>query len=374
MHRRDFVLTAALAATVAATIRASMAQEASGAMTSDRALAAAALRMKRAARALLAGLGDEQRRAVMFPLTADERVQWSNLPAANVRRTGVRLGDLDDPGRRLVHALLRASASSQGYLKIAGIMRHDDLLRASELAYLEHNPPKPKAGPKSVESMGSGNYWIAFFGDPAVDDQWGWLITGHHLGATFTMSRNRVAFLPLFVGAAPNEVDSGPYVGAQVLSHEASLGYELVHSLGDTQRALAIVSTDALDDVVAGVGHEKLLTKFEGLPASGLDAGQQRLLWALIEEYVRNGGFEAADAQIEAIKSAGLEKLFFSWRGPIDNPAAPYYYRVHGPRILIEYAVQEPNHIHTITRDPSNDYGTDWLGIHYQEHAFGRGG
>jgi hypothetical protein len=139
-------------------------------------------------------------------------------------RTGVRLGDLDDPGRRLVHALLRASASSQGYLKIAGIMQYDDLLRASELAYLEHNHPKPKAGPKSVESMGSGNYWIAFFGDPAVDDQWGWLITGHRLGATFTVSRNRVAFLRLFVGAAPNEVDGGPYVGAQVLSHEASLG------------------------------------------------------------------------------------------------------------------------------------------------------
>jgi hypothetical protein len=89
---------------------------------------------------------------------------------------------------------------------------------------------------------------------------------------------------------------------------------------------------------------------------------------------VRNADFEVADAQIEAIKSAGLEKLLFSWRGPIDNPSAPYYCRIHGPRILIEYAVQEPNHIHTITRDPSNDYGTDWLGIHYQEHAPGRGG
>jgi hypothetical protein len=49
-------------------------------------------------------------------------------PAANVPRTGIRLGDLDDPARQLVHALLRASASSQGYLKIAGIMQHDDLL------------------------------------------------------------------------------------------------------------------------------------------------------------------------------------------------------------------------------------------------------
>jgi hypothetical protein len=266
--------------------------------------------MQRAAVALLAGLNDDQRRAVMFPLGADQRTQWSNLPAANVPRTGVRMGDLDDDGRRLVHALLRASASSQGYLKISSLMQHDDLLRASELEYMEHNPPKPKAGRRSVESMGSGSYWIAVFGDPAVDDQWGWLITGHHLGATFTISKNRVAFLPLFVGADPDEVDHGPYVGAQVLSHEQSLGYELLRSLSDAQRAVAVVSPDALDDVVAGVGRAQSLTRFEGLAASQLDVVQQRLLWALVEEFVRNADFEAAGAQLEAIKAAGLDKLF----------------------------------------------------------------
>jgi hypothetical protein len=148
-------------------------------------------------------------------VAADQRTQWSNLPAANVPRTGLRLGDLDDAGRRLVHALLRASASSQSYLNISALMQHDDLLRASELAYLEHNPPKPKVGRRSVESMGSGNYWIAVFGDPGNDEQWGWLITGHHLGATFTISKDRVAFVPLFVGEDPDEVESGPCVGAQ---------------------------------------------------------------------------------------------------------------------------------------------------------------
>ena len=48
------------------------------------------------------------------------------------------------------------------------------------------------------------------------------------------------------------------------------------------------------------------------------------------------------------------------------------YFRVHGPRILIEYNVEEPiasrgGHVHGITRDPANDYGVDWLGLHYQE-------
>jgi len=46
----------------------------------------------------------------------------------------------------------------------------------------------------------------------------------------------------------------------------------------------------------------------------------------------------------------------------------------HGPRILIEYDVQEPltsqgGHVHGITRDPTNDYGMDWLGLHYQESS-----
>jgi hypothetical protein len=110
MHRRGFVLTAALAATVAAPILSSFAQDAINPTGQNGVLAAQ--RIKRASRALLDGLSEDQRRAIMFSLNADERVQWSNLPTANVPRTGLRIGDLDVPALRLVHALLRASASS----------------------------------------------------------------------------------------------------------------------------------------------------------------------------------------------------------------------------------------------------------------------
>ena len=40
-----------------------------------------------------------------------------------------------------------------------------------------------------------------------------------------------------------------------------------------------------------------------------------------------------------------------TWRGSL------VYFRIQGPAILIEYSMQEPNHVHTIYRDPSNDYG-----------------
>ncbi|MBI3758313.1 MAG: DUF3500 domain-containing protein [Deltaproteobacteria bacterium] len=367
MNRRDFCLTAPLAASIALAIQNAAAQDAERQATQKE--ARDAIRMKQAARVFWSSLSLEQRQKLSFPLNANQRVQWSNLPAANVPRVGVRIGDLDDDKRRLVHALMRASTSSQGYLKISGIMQHDDVFRAEELAYMEHNQPKPRVGRASVESTGSGSYWIAFFGDPTSSDSWAWLLTGHHLAATFTLANGHVTFMPLFVGSAPNEIQRGAYAGARVLSHEASLGYELLHSLAADQLRVAVLSPKAINDVMTGPGRQASLTTFEGIPASALNARQQRLIWALIEEYVRNASFDAADAQLDAIKAAGLSKLYFSWRGPVDDPDAPYYYRVHGPRIIIEYAEMEPNHVHTITRDPAHDYGADWLGIHYQEHA-----
>ena len=94
---------------------------------------------------------------------------------------------------------------------------------------------------------------------------------------------------------------------------------------------------------------------------------QTRLLEALVAEFVHNAEHEAAAAQMAAIADAGWDEVWFSWRGPIDVNGE-FYYRVHGPRILIEYNRQDANHDHMIVRDPSNDYGEDWLGKHYEEH------
>src|SRR5207249_9765911 len=106
---------------------------------------------------------------------------------------------------------------------------------------------------------------------------------------------------------------------------------------------------------------------FEGLPASDLDAAQKKLLLALVDEYVRNADADAAVRHLDAIQRAGIDQLHFSWRGPTNDVRSPFYYRLHGPRLIIEFAVQEPNHIHTIMRDPQNDYGMDWLGLHYED-------
>ena len=107
-----------------------------------------------------------------------------------------------------------------------------------------------------------------------------------------------------------------------------------------------------------------------GLRLGSLDKAEMLrvhdLLRALVEEYVRNADFDAADEQLSAIDAAGWDKVAFTWRGPVGDLKQPFYYRVQGPRISIELRNTD-NHVHTVTRDPVNDYGEAWLGLTYVE-------
>src|SRR5947209_3943113 len=259
MNRRHFGLSVAAAVLLAQQLREAVAQSAGQPRSAD---TDAAWRMRDAAAAFLASLDEAARKAVSFPLEADQRTSWSNLPVALVPRVGVNIGALGVDSRRRLHDLLRASTSSQGYHKIAEIMRNDDILRTQELEYLQHNPPRPRASRSAVESMGSAQYWIALFGEPAPDKSWAWLLTGHHLGATFTCAGGRVTAAPLFLGAQPLEAMDGPYAGFTVLSHEGLRGLDLVRALHPEQARVAVLSTEpAVADVLTGVGRRDSLSR-----------------------------------------------------------------------------------------------------------------
>ena len=337
---------------------------------------ASAAQMKKSAETLIASLSDEDRKKGMFDLADDTaRTAWSNLPASIYERDGIRVGDLSDNQRRLLHDLIRASTSSQGYQKIAGIMWLDDILHDQSQERLEERG-RDGFFARLVESWTSDNYWFSFFGDPAQDENWAWMITGHHLAASFTVVGDKVAFTPTFLGAEPYEVEKGPFAGWRILSHEVERGFELLQSLSEEQTQQAVLATDIPRDVLEGPGRKQSLEKFEGITADELTDDQNVLLWYLIQEYVRNADHDAAEAQLEKIERDGLDKIYFSWIGPTDDIKKRYYYRVHGPSILIEYIRERgiggdrgaANHIHSIVRDPSNDYGEDWLEMHYQEH------
>ena len=331
-----------------------------------------ARQMSGAAAAFLATLTAAQRDAATYPFTAENRTNWSNVPMFVHARPGLRFADLTNRQRQAAHDLLRASMSSQGYQKVTGVMRLDGVHGGLELEALARDGPAEDARPyyrEEAESFGPGSYSVAIFGDPDADTDWGWLVQGHHMGASFTVADGRTGFTPLFLGATPHVLERGIYAGWSALSHEVTRGFELLVALTSEQRAVAVVADDAPNDVLAGVGREDTAPEDKGLRAGDMTVAQQRLLRVLVEEYVRNSDFDAAEAQLEAIGAAGWDELRFSWRGATDDGGERFYYRVQGERILIELT-RRPNHIHTIVRDPENDYGESWLGQAFtEEHS-----
>jgi hypothetical protein len=74
---------------------------------------------------------------------------------------------------------------------------------------------------------------------------------------------------------------------------------------------------------------------------------------------------------MEKIKKAGVEKLTFAWAGSL-KPGAGYYYRIQGPMLLIELdnTQNNANHVHSVVRDLTNDFGEDIFREHYEkEHS-----
>jgi hypothetical protein len=66
-----------------------------------------------------------------------------------------------------------------------------------------------------------------------------------------------------------------------------------------------------------------------------------------------------------------LAELRFAWAGdqtPTLGAGKGWYYRIHGPTLLVEYdnTQTNANHIHTVVRDLTNDFGLDALEEHYR--------
>ena len=82
------------------------------------------------------------------------------------------------------------------------------------------------------------------------------------------------------------------------------------------------------------------------------------MLVDLAREWVAILDDEAAAAKMKEVES-GMSDTYFAWAGPTTNGQGAYF-RIQGPAVFIEYAPQgaanNTDHIHTIYRDPTNDY------------------
>lgn len=310
--------------------------------------------MLTAARNFLDSLEGDQQRRVLFPLGDPERFNWNYMPGP---RRGVPLREMTEAQRQSALALLKSALSRQGYEKATGIMALELILGELE---------GRGAGDRVRDP---GGYFLTLFGTLRQGEPWGWRIDGHHLSLTFTaMTQELVATTPAFLGANPAEVLHGPAQGWRVLRDEEELGRKLLLALEASQREQALIAAMAPRDIITGTGREILIAEPGGLPAAEMTPAQREALMQLVGLYARNLRDELAEAHLNRIRRAGVDKLHFAWAGRAARGEG-HYYRIHGPTVLIEYdnTQNNANHIHTVMRDLENDFGLDLLRRHYAE-------
>jgi hypothetical protein len=364
--------------------------------------------MAEAAVALVESLDDAQRAVACWSMgDHDERLRWFYTPTDH---GGLPISAMHPAQQRLTHRLVASGLSRPGYVTVATIMGLDNVLDMVEGWTATWGRERGRD---------PGLYYVRIFGDPTTGEPWSWRFGGHHVSIHHTVVDGEVVgSTPCFLGADPA---SSPLLGPHLLRPLAAvedLGRELVRSMDEAQRSLAIVAPVAPVDHVSanrsvygagdgdlplplgevwrgrftgdlGVRVEAIQAHAEaaagltvehleavrlladrprGMPATGLRADQREVLRALLDAYVQRIPDELAEAEMAKYASDdALDALHVMWAGGLE-PGEGHYYRVHGPTLLAEYdnTQRGANHVHTVWRDPRHDFGVDALRAHYE--------
>ena len=330
-----------------------------------------------------------------------ERRRWFYTPTDH---GGLPLGAQRPAQQRLAHQLVATGLSAAGYVTVATIIGLDNVLDYVEGWSVDWGRERGRD---------PGLYYLRVFGEPGAAAPWGWRFGGHHVSLNNLIADGMVrSTTPCFLGADPAV---SPLLGPaplRPLGGAEELARELVRSLDPVQAARATLLDRAPADIVGGnrarladgdqmlylrdvwrrpftepdlaeriarmdaaaeqaSGYDAgdyqrlaLTSAPKGLPASELGAGQRELLRALLATYlgrVPDGLSPLADYADDA----ALDGIHLAWAGPV-GPGQPHYYRLQGPRLLIEYdnTQRQANHAHSVWRDPAADFGYDALGAH----------
>ncbi len=306
-----------------------------------------------AAQAFLSTLDSEQKAAARFDLSSDERYRWFFTP---VPRKGLDFRKLNDEQKRQARELLHESLSEQGEETALSIMQLESVLHVMEKhpANSDHRDPQ--------------KYYFSIFGTPSKNEAWGWRIEGHHLSLNYTSLDGKInSATPLFFGTNPARVPAGmpQPEGTEVLRKETEMGFDFLASLTPEQKSLAKINEKSPYEIVTTNNKDAEINQSEGLPYPAMNVDQQKKLMEMLTYYVRRAPNGFSKELLEKIESAGLNTLHFVWMGG-EEWGQGHYYRIHNPVILIEYdcTQNKANHVHTVVRDLSNDWGGDAIAEH----------
>ena len=334
-----------------------------------------------------------------------ERRRWFYTPTDH---GGLTLHAQRPRQQQLAHQLVAAGLSEAGYVTVATIIGLDNVLDRVEGWTVDWGRERGRD---------PGLYYLRVFGEPGGAGPWGWRFGGHHVSLNNLVVDGAVrSVTPCFFGADPA---SSPLLGPaplRPLGGAEDLARELVRSLDPGQAARAVLLDRAPSDIIGGNraqlsdgdqmihlrdiwrGHfteprlDELVTRLgdgaergsgydsadhqrlaltsapKGLPAAELGSGQRDLLRALLATYLDRAP-DGLSPQPDYADEVTLDAVHLAWAGPTE-PGQPVYYRLQGPRLLIEYdnTQRHANHAHAVWRDPAADFGYDALGAHLAAH------
>ncbi|MDX6739535.1 DUF3500 domain-containing protein [Actinocorallia sp. A-T 12471] len=336
-----------------------------------------------AAMGLFDGLTADQRARVLLPHTDPGRTHWNFLPESG--RHGLALGELDRHQTGLAHRLIAESMSVPAYARVVQVMANEHVLRELNLPLFGHIAPTFRD---------AGGYFLTFFGQPQPDTTWGWRLVGHHLSVNVTVVDGElVNATPFLLGAEP--AGFGPF---RILGEEEDAAFALLDGLTEAQLGQAVIHHRPPADFVTrtvpvigeveypgyhGVGRRDAMITDEdrralayfrahprGIRVGDLSPVQRARFDDLLAKFVERARPGLVGFEMDRVAAAGgVAELRFAWAGgtSLDEP---HYFRIQGPVTLIEFdnAEDDANHVHSVWRDPSNDFGSDLLIHHHLEH------
>ena len=324
--------------------------------TADPLERASATEIADAVSAWLDGLEPAQRARAIFPFETDERFAWAYTPGD---RNGLLIAAMSVGQREAATATLDAALSVRGAREVRAIMALEEVLGQVErdAGWLD----APRRDPEM--------YWFSVFGEPGGSEPWALRINGHHVAIVVTVAGGEVISAAPFVpGREPGHYPRGTAGRRADHRRRGDAGPGAAREPVAEQRAIAVVDPVAPPDIRSGNGRRAQVGGIpEGIPYLALDLGQREGFERLVRHYLERARPDIAKAEWARIRAAGLLPVTFAWAGP-DVPGRGHYYAIRGPAFLIEYDNTQDggNHIHSVWRDLTNDWGEDRLAAHYR--------